>query len=52
MVSQVQQVVSWGAEGAIVGSALVKALGEADTPQAGLEAMERLARSLREAAHK
>ena len=48
---QVQQVVSWGAEGAIVGSALVKALGEADTPEAGLEAMERLARSLRSSAH-
>lgn len=44
-----QQIVSWGAEGVICGSALVKALGEASTPEEGLEAMERLARSLREA---
>lgn len=49
---QVKQVVSWGAEGAIVGSALVKALGEAESPEAGLQAMEALATSLRQAAQK
>ncbi|KAL3132066.1 hypothetical protein ABBQ32_008678 [Trebouxia sp. C0010 RCD-2024] len=44
-----QQVVSWGAEGVIVGSALVKALGEAPTPEAGLQAMQTLAQQLRDA---
>lgn len=43
-----QQIVSWGAEGVICGSALVRALGEAATPAEGLDAMEKLARSLRE----
>lgn len=46
---QAQQVVSWGAEGVIVGSALVKALGEAPTPEAGLQAMQTLAQQLRDA---
>lgn len=44
-----QQIVEWGAEGVICGSALVRALGEADSPAAGLASMEKLARSLREA---
>ena len=47
-----KQIVSWGAEGVICGSALVRALGEAESPEKGLEAMEQLARSLREAACK
>lgn len=46
---QAQQVMSWGAEGVIVGSALVKALGEAPTPEAGLQAMKALAQQLRDA---
>lgn len=46
---QAQQVMSWGAEGVIVGSALVKALGEAPTPESGLQAMEALAQQLRDA---
>ena len=46
---QAQQVMSWGAEGVIVGSALVKALGEAPTPESGLQAMEALAQQLRHA---
>jgi tryptophan synthase alpha chain len=45
---QAQEIVSWGAEGVIVGSALVKCLGEAESPEKGLAAMEQLARSLRE----
>lgn len=49
---QAQQVVSWGAEGVIVGSALVKALGEAPTPEAGLQAMQTLAQQLRDATNK
>ncbi|KXZ52820.1 hypothetical protein GPECTOR_8g204 [Gonium pectorale] len=42
-----KQIVSWGADGVICGSALVKALGEAASPAEGLKAMEDLARSLR-----
>lgn len=44
-----QQVQSWGAEGVIVGSALVKALGEASSPEEGLQAMSTLAQQLRDA---
>ncbi|KAL6758033.1 tryptophan synthetase alpha subunit [Haematococcus lacustris] len=44
-----RQIVSWGASGVICGSALVRALGESDTPEQGLEEMEKLARSLRDA---
>lgn len=44
---QVKQLVEWGAEGVIVGSALVKALASGDSPAEGLEAMEKLARELR-----
>jgi len=43
------QVMAWGADGVIVGSALVKALGEAASPAAGLEAMAALAASIRAA---
>lgn len=44
-----KQIVEWGAEGVICGSALVRALGDAPTPEQGLKDMEQLARSLREA---
>lgn len=43
------QVMAWGADGVIVGSALVKALGEAADPGAGLAAMTDLAASIRAA---
>lgn len=46
---QARQIVEWGAEGVICGSALVRALGEAKSPKEGLEAMESLAQSLRDA---
>ncbi len=42
-----KQIVDWGAEGVICGSALVRALGDAATPEQGLKDMEQLARSLR-----
>jgi tryptophan synthase alpha chain len=44
---QARQIVEWGAEGVICGSALVRALGEASTPEEGLAAMEALAKDLR-----
>ena len=44
-----KQIVEWGAEGVICGSALVRALGEAKSPKEGLEAMGALAASLRAA---
>lgn len=47
-----KQIVSWGAEGVICGSALVRALGEASSPEEGLTAMTQLATSLRTAACK
>jgi tryptophan synthase alpha chain len=44
---QAQQVVRWGADGVIVGSALVKALGEAESPEKGLVAFKALAEEIR-----
>ena len=44
---QARQIKAWGAEGVICGSALVKALGEAGSPEAGLKRMTELAQSLR-----
>ena len=46
---QAEKLVSWGAEGVVVGSALVKALGEAESPKEGLKAMTELARRIRAA---
>lgn len=46
---QAKQIKAWGADGVIVGSALVKALGEAETPQIGLQKMKNLATSIRDA---
>lgn len=43
---QARQLKDWGAQGVIVGSALVRALGEAASPQQGLEDMTALASSL------
>ena len=49
---QAQEVVKWGADGVIVGSALVKALGEAASPEAGLAALKALAEELREGSNR
>jgi tryptophan synthase alpha chain len=43
------QVVGWGADGVIVGSAMVKLLGDAKSPQEGLKDLENLTRSLKSA---
>lgn len=45
--SQAMQLKTWGADGVIVGSALVKALGQADSPKEGLEQMRTLMEELR-----
>lgn len=42
----VSQMAAWGADGVIVGSALVKLLGEAKSPQEGLKELENLTKSL------
>lgn len=42
----VKQVVSWGADGVIVGSALVRTLGEAASPEEGLAALKALTEDL------
>jgi tryptophan synthase alpha chain len=46
---QAVQLKAWGADGVIVGSALVKALGEAGSPEEGLRRMTALAKSIRDA---
>ncbi|KAK9809415.1 hypothetical protein WJX73_003733 [Symbiochloris irregularis] len=45
--AQAEKLVGWGAEGVVVGSALVSALGEAASPEEGLKAMRQLADSIR-----
>ncbi|PIN25815.1 Tryptophan synthase alpha chain [Handroanthus impetiginosus] len=45
----VKQVVGWGADGVIVGSAVVKILGEAKSPQEGLKEVEKFVKSLQSA---
>ncbi|CAL9778602.1 unnamed protein product [Musa acuminata subsp. burmannicoides] len=45
----VKQVAGWGADGVIVGSAMVKLLGEAKSPEEGLKELEAFARSLKAA---
>lgn len=44
----VKTVKEWGADGVIVGSAFVRALGEASSPAEGLKALEALAQELKD----
>lgn len=43
------QVAGWGADGVIVGSAMVKLLGEAQSPEEGLKELEKFVKSLKSA---
>jgi tryptophan synthase alpha subunit len=43
------QIAEWGADGVIIGSAMVKQLGEAESPKEGLKRLEIYARSLKDA---
>ncbi|KAL3647803.1 Transient receptor putative cation channel subfamily A member 1 [Castilleja foliolosa] len=45
----VKQVASWGADGVIVGSAMVKILAEAKSPEEGLKEIEKFTKSLKSA---
>ncbi|KAL3626066.1 cTPxI [Castilleja foliolosa] len=45
----VKQVAGWGADGIIVGSAMVKILGDAKSPEEGLKELETFTRSLKSA---
>ncbi|GAV72304.1 Trp_syntA domain-containing protein [Cephalotus follicularis] len=45
----VKQVVGWGADGVIVGSAIVKLLGDAKSPEEGLKELETFTKSLKSA---
>ncbi|KAK6120056.1 hypothetical protein DH2020_046186 [Rehmannia glutinosa] len=45
----VKQVAGWGADGVIVGSAIVKLLGEAKSPEEGLKELEKFTKSLKSA---
>ncbi|GAB2213689.1 hypothetical protein Droror1_Dr00018002 [Drosera rotundifolia] len=42
----VEQVTSWRADGVIVGSAMVKLLGDANSPEEGLKELEKFTESL------
>ncbi|WOK91781.1 tryptophan synthase alpha chain isoform X1 [Canna indica] len=46
---QVKQVAAWGADGVIVGSAIVKLLAEAKSPEEGLKELESFTKSLKDA---
>ncbi|KAL6210626.1 hypothetical protein ACLB2K_015858 [Fragaria x ananassa] len=46
---QAKQVAGWGADGVIVGSAIVKILGDANTPEEGLKELEIFTKSLKSA---
>lgn len=39
----------WGSDGVIIGSAIVKMLGDAKTPEEGLKALEAFTKSLKAA---
>jgi len=43
------QIAGWGADGVIVGSAMVRLLGEAASPEEGLKKLEELAKNLKAA---
>lgn len=45
----VKQVAEWGADGVIIGSAMVKVLGEAKSPEEGLKELEVFTKSLKSA---
>ena len=45
----VLQVAGWGADGVIIGSAIVKVLGEAKSPEEGLKELEIFVKSLKSA---
>ncbi|GLT42397.1 hypothetical protein SLA2020_163990 [Shorea laevis] len=46
---QAKQVKGWGSDGVIIGSAMVKVLGDAKTPEEGLKALEAFTKSLKAA---
>ena len=50
--AQAREVVEFGADGVIVGSTLVRALGEAESEEEGLEKLEALAKELRRGANR
>ncbi|CAN6363716.1 unnamed protein product [Urochloa humidicola] len=45
----VKQIAQWGADGVIIGSAMVRQLGEAASPKEGLRRLEKYARSMKNA---
>ncbi|OEL13159.1 Tryptophan synthase alpha chain [Dichanthelium oligosanthes] len=45
----VKQIAGWGADGVIIGSAMVRLLGESASPEEGLKKLEELAKSLKAA---
>jgi hypothetical protein len=45
----IMQIAGWGADGVIVGSAMVRQLGESGSPEEGLKKLEELAKNLKAA---
>ena len=45
----VMQIAGWGADGVIIGSAIVRQLGEATSPEEGLRRIEEYAKSIKAA---
>ncbi|KAL6893898.1 hypothetical protein ACP4OV_007996 [Aristida adscensionis] len=45
----VKQIAKWGADGVIIGSAMVRQLGEAASPKEGLKSLEKYGRSMKNA---
>ncbi|EEC76333.1 hypothetical protein OsI_13902 [Oryza sativa Indica Group] len=48
-IKQQSCIADWGADGVIIGSAMVRQLGEAASPKQGLKRLEKYARSLKDA---
>lgn len=48
-ISFTEQIAEWGADGVIIGSAMVRQLGEATSPKEGLQRLKEYARSMKNA---
>ncbi|CAN0898257.1 Tryptophan synthase alpha chain [Linum grandiflorum] len=49
LLQEIKEVMEWGADGVIVGSAMVRLLGEAKSPEEGLQELEKFTKSLKAA---
>ncbi|CAN0903139.1 Tryptophan synthase alpha chain [Linum grandiflorum] len=47
LLQEIKEVMEWGADGVIVGSAMVRFLGEAKSPEEGSQELEKFTKSLK-----